>query len=144
MNTPKYCFPDPIDEMTFASLHIAAVRTNIHVHEAHPCQRCLADVAYLGQHGFALTTMIHDLRGRIADLEHALAQAGSSPAGLPGWEELAVSWVSDDDEGSDLITVVDTRTSPHRPVLELPPANALGLAIDITTQARDALMGGAS
>jgi hypothetical protein len=89
---PTYCIPDPIDELTFAQLHIAAVRTNIHVHEGVPCQRCLQDVAYLGQHGFALTTMIHRLREQIYDLEHpapaalAVAVAPNSPCYVEGDE----------------------------------------------------------
>lgn len=57
----------------------------------------------------------------------------------PTREDLVVSWV-EDDHGRDLITIVDTRVSPPAVLVELSPLDALSVAGQMLSLARDALM----
>lgn len=60
-----YCYPDQPDQMLLSQLFIMATRTHIHVHEQSPCSRCLQDVMVLGQHGFALLSLINRLKEQL-------------------------------------------------------------------------------
>lgn len=53
-------------------------------------------------------------------------------------DQLHTAWV-DDDGGGDLIAVMEAVGGTHRPVLGLPPLDALALAGQLISLARDAL-----